>query len=351
MAVDEEKLNEFMAGFVRDFGAAMHAATIVAGDQLGLYKKLAEGPATVEELARRSQTDPRYLREWLAAQAASSYVCYDPASEQFSLNEEQAFALADEGSPAFIPGAFQIAVAQFKAIPRMVQAMKTGLGVGWHEHDSALFQGTERFFRPGYAANLVSQWLPALDGVVGRLESGALVADVGCGHGASTLLMAEAYPASSFVGFDYHQPSIDRAREAAQKAGLDGRVRFELATAKDFPGTDYDVVAVFDCLHDMGDPVGASAHVKSSLKPNGAWMIVEPFANDRLEDNLNPVGRAFYSASTFICTPASRAQEVGLCLGAQAGEARVREVVTQGGFSRFRRAAQTPFNLVYEARP
>ena len=351
MAVDEEKLNEFMAGFVRDFGAAMHAATIVAGDQLGLYKKLAEGPATVEELARRSQTDPRYLREWLAAQAASSYVCYDPASEQFSLNEEQAFALADEGSPAFIPGAFQIAVAQFKAIPRMVQAMKTGLGVGWHEHDSALFQGTERFFRPGYAANLVSQWLPALDGVVGRLESGALVADVGCGHGASTLLMAEAYPASSFVGFDYHQPSIDRARQAAQKAGLDGRVRFELATAKDFPGTDYDVVAVFDCLHDMGDPVGASAHVKSSLKPNGAWMIVEPFANDRLEDNLNPVGRAFYSASTFICTPASRAQEVGLCLGAQAGEARVREVVTQGGFSRFRRAAQTPFNLVYEARP
>lgn len=351
MAINESKLDEFMGQFVHDLGAVMHAATIVIGDQLGIYKALAEGPATAEDLARRTQTDARYLREWLSAQAASSYVCYDPESERFSLSEEQAFALAEEGSPAFIPGAFQIAVDQFKSIPKMIQAMRTGLGVGWHEHDAALFHGTERFFRPGYAANLVSQWIPALDGVKERLQEGASVADVGCGHGASTILMAQAYPASSFTGFDYHPPSIDHARASAQQAGLDRRVRFEVASAKDYPGADYDMVAVFDCLHDMGDPVGASAHVKSSLKPEGSWMIVEPFANDHLEDNLNPVGRVFFSASTFICTPASRAQEVGLCLGAQAGEARIRDVVTQGGFTHFRRATQTPFNLVYEARP
>jgi SAM-dependent methyltransferase len=351
MSLDEAKLNDFIGRFVHDFGAAMHAATIVVGDQLGLYKALAESPATAEELARRSQTDARYLREWLSAQAASGYVHYDPESERFSLSPEQAFVLADESSPAFIPGAFEIAVAQFKAIPKMVQAMRTGLGVGWHEHDAALFHGTERFFRPGYVANLLSQWIPAIDGIENRLQQGARVADVGCGHGASTILMAQAYPASSFVGFDYHAPSIERAREAAIKAGLGEQVRFEVASAKDFPGNDYDLVAVFDCLLDMGDPVGAAAHVKRSLKPDGAWMIVEPFANDRLEDNLNPVGRVFFSASTFICTPASRAQEVGLCLGAQAGEARVREVVTQGGFTHFRRATQTPFNLVYEARP
>ena len=351
MAINEEKLNQFMGQFVGDFGAVMHGATVVVGDQLGLYKALAEGPATAEELARRTQTDARYLREWLSAQAASAYVCYDPESMLFSLSEEQAFALADEGSPAFIPGAFQIAIDQYKGITKMVQAMRTGLGVGWHEHDASLFHGTERFFRPGYAANLVSQWLPTLEGMGARLAQGARVADVGCGHGASTILMAQAYPKSSFVGFDYHQPSIEQARAAAQRAQLDGRVRFEVASAKDYPGSDYDLVTVFDCLHDMGDPVGASAHVKKSLKPDGSWMIVEPFANDRLEDNLNPVGRVFYSASTFICTPASRAQEVGLCLGAQAGEARMRDVVTQGGFTHFRRATQTPFNLIYEARP
>jgi len=260
-------------------------------------------------------------------------------------------ALAQEGSPAFIPGAFQIAVAQFKAIPKMEKAFRTGLGLGWHEHDASLFHGTERFFRPGYAANLVDQWLPALDGVEPKLKAGARVADVGCGHGASTLIMAQAYPASTFVGFDYHEPSVAYARAAAKKAGLSDRVSFEVAAAKDYPGHDYDLVAVFDCLHDMGDPVGASAHVRQSLKSDGAWMIVEPFANDRLEDNLNPVGRIFYSASTFICTPASRSQEVGLCLGAQAGEARMREVVSRGGFANFRRATETPFNLVYEARP
>jgi SAM-dependent methyltransferase len=351
MAIDPDKLNAFMGRFVGDLGAVMHAATIVVGDSLGLYKALAEQPATAEALAKRTETDPRYLREWLSAQAASGYVNYDPATERFSLDEEQAFALAMEGSPAFIPGAFQIAVAQFKAIPKMTQALRTGLGLGWHEHDPALFCGTERFFRPGYAANLVEQWLPALEGVDARLKAGARVADVGCGHGASTLIMAAAYPASSFIGFDYHEPSIVEARRAAEKAGVADRARFEVASAKAYPGRDYDLVTMFDCLHDMGDPVGASAHVRQTLKADGSWMIVEPFANDRLEDNLNPVGRVFYSASTFICTPASRSQEVGACLGAQAGERRIRGVVTDSGFTHFRRAAQTPFNVVYEARP
>jgi SAM-dependent methyltransferase len=351
MALDEAKLNDFMGRFVGDLGAVMHAATIVVGDQLGLYKGLAEGASDVDTLARRTETDPRYLREWLSAQAASGYVQYDPATERFSLSDEQAFALAQEGSPAFIPGAFQIAVAQFRAIPKMAQAMRSGLGLGWHEHDTSLFHGTERFFRPGYAANLVSNWIPQLDGVEARLKAGAKVADVGCGHGASTIIMAQAFPASTFVGFDYHGPSIEHARNAAAEAGVADRVQFEVARAQDFPGNGYDLVAVFDCLHDMGDPVGAAAHVRESLKPDGTWLIVEPFANDRLEDNLNPVGRIYYSASTFICTPASRSQEVGACLGAQAGEARLRDVVTQGGFTRFRRATETPFNLVLEARP
>ena len=351
MAINEDKLNAFIGRFVGDLGAVMHAATIVVGDQLGLYKKLAEGPTDVETLAKRTETDARYLREWLSAQAASGYVEYDPATQRFSLSEEQAFALAQEGSPAFIPGAFQVAVAQFKAIPKMTKAMQTGLGLGWHEHDSALFHGTERFFRPGYAANLVSGWIPALEGIEPKLKSGAKVADIGCGHGASTIIMAQAYPTSTFVGYDYHEPSIEQARKAAKEAGVTDRVRFETARAQDFPGTDYDLVAIFDALHDMGDPVGAAAHVRQSLKPDGTWLIVEPFAHDRLEDNLNPVGRVFYSASTFICTPASRSQEVAACLGAQAGEARLREVVTKGGFSRFRRATETPFNLVLEARP
>lgn len=351
MAINEDKLNAFMGRFVGDLGAVMHAATIVVGDQLGLYKKLAEGPSDVETLARKTETDPRYLREWLSAQAASGYVDYDPATQRFSLSEEQAFALAQEDSPAFIPGAFQVAVAQFKAIPKMTKAMQTGLGLGWHEHDSALFHGTERFFRPGYAANLVSSWIPALDGVEAKLKAGAKVADIGCGHGASTIIMAQAYPASSFTGYDYHAPSIEQARRAAQEAGVADRVDFEVARAQDFPGVGYDLVTIFDALHDMGDPAGAAAHVRKSLGADGTWLIVEPFANDKLEDNLNPVGRVFYSASTFICTPASRSQEVGACLGAQAGEARLREVVMKGGFSRFRRATQTPFNLVLEARP
>ena len=266
MAINEDKLNAFMGRFVGDLGAVLHAATIVVGDQLGLYKKLAEGPSDVETLARKTETDPRYLREWLSAQAASGYVDYDPATQRFSLNEEQAFALAQEGSPAFIPGAFQIAVAQFKAIPKMRQAMQTGLGLGWHEHDAALFHGTERFFRPGYAANLVSSWIPALDGVEARLKAGAKVADIGCGHGASTIIMAQAYPSSTFVGYDYHEPSIEQARKSAQAAGVADRVSFEVARAQDFPGDGYDLVAIFDALHDMGDPAGAAAHVRKSAQ-------------------------------------------------------------------------------------
>ena len=351
MGIDTAKLDAFMGHFVRDLGAVMHAATIVLGDRLGLYKALAERPLTAEALAAKTETDARYVREWLAAQAASGYVEYQPSTQCFALTEEQALALTVEGGPAFIPGAFEIAVAQFKAIPKMEKVFRTGLGFGWHEHDSALFHGTERFFRPGYAANLVSQWIPACDGLHERLRAGAQVADVGCGHGASTLIMAEAYPKSRFTGFDFHEPSVRVAADAARKAGLDERVHFEVASAKTFKGRGFDLVTMFDCLHDMGDPVGAAVHVREALAGDGHWMIAEPYANDHLEDNLNPVGRVFYSASAFICTPASRAQEVGLALGAQAGEARMREVVTQGGFSHFRRATETPFNLIYQARP
>ena len=316
MAIDETKLNVFMGNFVNDLGAVMHAATIVVGDQLGLYKALAEGPLTADALARKTGTDARYMREWLSSQAASGYVQFDPATDRFSMTEEQAFALAVDGSPVFVPGAFQIAVAQFKAIPKIIDAFKTGKGLGWHEHDAALFHGTERFFRPGYAANLVGSWIPALENVDKKLKAGGRVADVGCGHGASTIIMAQAYPKSTFFGFDYHEPSIRYAREAAERAGVEDRTRFEVASAKTYPGADYDFVTVFDCLHDMGDRIGATAHVLKSLRPDGTWMIVEPFAQDHLEQNLNPVGRVFYSASTFICTPASRAQEVGMCLGA-----------------------------------
>ncbi|QAZ39870.1 SAM-dependent methyltransferase [Methylibium sp. Pch-M] len=351
MAIDVDKLNAFMGRFVVDIGAALHAGTVVLGDQLGLYKALADGPMSPADLASRTQTDERYVREWLSAQAAAGYVEYDAETRQFHMTEEQVFALATEGSPAFVPGAFQVALGALKAVPKLAGVFRTGLGFGWHQHDPLLFQGTERFFRPGYAANLVSNWIPALDGVESCLKSGALVADVGCGHGASTILMAQAYPESRFVGFDYHAPSIDWARQVAAEAGVADRVSFEVASAKDFPGGDYDLVAFFDCLHDMGDPVGASRHVRAALKPGGCWMIVEPFAHDALQDNLNPVGRIFYSASTMICTPASRSQEVGLALGAQAGEQRLRTVVNDGGFRQFRRATETPFNLVFEARP
>ena len=350
MAIDESKLNEFMGNFVRDMGAVAHASTIVIGDQLGLYKALAERPMTAVELAARTECDARYVLEWLSAQAASSYAQYNPATKQFSLSEEQALALAMEGSPAFIPGAFQIAIAMFAAIPKLIDAFRSGAGLGWHEQHQALFTGTERFFRPGYSANLVSSWIPTLEGVEAKLNDGAKVADIGCGHGASTIIMAQAYPKSRFHGYDYHEPSIRHARNAAVNAGVADRVTFDVARAQDFSDSGFDLVAVFDCLHDMGDPVTASKHIKAALKPDGTWLIVEPFANDALEDNLNPIGRIFYSASTCICTPASRSQEVGLCLGAQAGEGRLRSVVNKGGFSHFRRATQTPFNLIFEAR-
>lgn len=352
MAINEDKLNQLLGRFLDDFGAVFHGAMVVIGDKLGLYKAMAEaGPLSSAELAGRTGTTERYVREWLAGQTAGGYVTYDPATERYSLTEEQAFVMADESSPAFLPGAFQLAVSAVKAEPRIAEAFRTGEGVGWHEHDPGLFRGTERFFRPGYAANLMSSWIPSLDGVQQKLERGARVADVGCGHGASTILMAEAFPKSTFIGFDYHGRSIEYARHAAQEAGVGDRVSFEVAKAKEYPGKDYDFVTFFDCLHDMGDPVGASTHVLESLKRDGTWMIVEPFAGDKLEDNLNPRGRAFYCASTLICTPASLSQEVGLGLGAQAGEARLREVVTSGGFSRFRRASETPFNNVFEARP
>jgi len=350
MRVNEDKLNQFMGKVVGEMGAAMNAALVLLGEQLGLYKAMASaGAMTPADLAKKTNTDERYVREWLCAQAAGGYVEYDRETKKFTLPDEQAFALAVEDSPAYIPGAFQIISAVVKDTPKLLEAFRTGDGVGWDEHDSSLFEGTERFFRPNYAANLVSSWIPALDGVEAKLKAGARVADVGCGHGASTMLMAKAYPASTFVGFDYHGPSIGWARRAAARQGIKN-VSFQVSTAKDFHSGPYDLVAFFDCLHDMGDPVGAVQHVGEMLKRDGSWMIVEPFAHDDVEKNLNPVGRVFYCASTMICTPASRAQEVGLCLGAQAGEARMRRVLADGGFTRFRRATETPFNLVYEAK-
>ena len=350
--VNEEKLHDLLVKAVTDFGATWHAPLVVIGDKLGLYRALAnDGPLDSAELAQRTDTAERYVREWLASQAAGGYITYDPATARYSMTEEQAFMLADESSPAFVPGAFQTAVATLKAMPKIEEAFRTGDGVGWGEHDPELFCGTERFFRPNYAANLTKSWIPALDGVEAKLQQGGRVADIGCGHGASTILMAQAYPNSTFIGFDYHEPSIELANHKAEEAGVSDRLRFEAATAKNYSGAEYDLVTCFDCLHDMGDPAGAAAHVFQTLSPDGAWMIVEPFAGDKVEENLNPVGRAFYSVSTLVCTPCSLSQEVGRGLGAQAGEARLREVVTQGGFTRFCRATETPFNLILEARP
>jgi SAM-dependent methyltransferase len=347
--VDEAKLNAFMGQVVTDMGAAIHAALIVIGDRLGLYKAMAgEGAMTSAELARKTDTTERYVREWLNANAASGYVTYDPATQRFELPAEQTFALTGLD----VPGAFHIVSACFKDEPKITQAFRTGQGVGWHEHDVNLFCGTERFFRPNYAANLLTSWIPALEGVEAKLKAGGIAADVGCGHGASTMILAEAFPKSHIYGFDYHAGSIEHARAVAATAGVQDRTTFEAVGAKSYPKNGgYDFVAFFDCLHDMGDPVGAARHVLSTLKPDGTWMLVEPFANDKAEDNHNPVGRIYYSASTMLCTPASLSQEVGAALGAQAGEARLREVAKTAGFTRFRRAAETPFNLVFEIRP
>jgi SAM-dependent methyltransferase len=349
--LDMDKLNAFIGRFVGDLGAAVHAGMVVIGEKLGLYKALAADALTSAELAAKTGTDERYVREWLASQAAGGYVTYDEKTDKFTLNAEQAFALANEDSPAYLPGAFEIALGSLAAVPRITDSFRSGAGMGWHEHVDGVFHGCEKFFRPGYAANLVSSWIPAMKDVEEKLKSGAHVADVGCGKGASTILMAKAYPKSRFTGFDYHDKSIEAARETAERENVADRVTFEVSKAKEFPGKGYDFVAVFDCLHDMGDPVGAASHVRNALASDGTWMIVEPFAHNELKDNLNPVGRVFYSFSTLLCTPCSRSQEVGLCLGAQAGESRIRDVVTAAGFTRFRRAAETPFNIVYEARP
>lgn len=351
MSVDQAKLQAFMGKMIADLGAAMGAPLVIVGDKLGFYRAIAAaGSINSIELAERTGTSERYVREWLAAQAAAGYLQYDVAAQRYSMTREQEMVFAAEGSPTFMPGAFEIIGSMLRDEPKIAEAFRTGLGVGWHEHDLALFRGTERFFRPGYAAHLVSEWIPALQGMREKLERGVKVADVGCGHGASTILMAQAFPNSTFVGFDYHQPSLERATEAAREAGVTN-VHFERATAKDYPGKDYGLVAFFDCLHDMGDPVGAGRHVLESLKPDGTWMVVEPFAKEMVAENLTPVGRVFYNASLLICVPASLSQEVGRGLGAQASDSSLEEVFRSGGFTRVRKAVETPFNRVFEMRP
>lgn len=349
MTINEQRLQDFMGKAVGDLGAAISAALVVLGDRLGLYKAMAAGAVTARELAEKTETHPRYVREWLCNQAAGGYVQYDPATDRFSLSPEQALALATEGSPVFLPGAFQVVAAAWHAQAHMDQRFRTGEGLSWGEQHPCLFEGTERFFRPGYAQNLCSSWIPALDGVSAKLEAGATVADVGCGYGASTILMAQRYPKSRFRGFDTHAGSIDVARERAREAGVADRATFDVADASSFPGSDYDLVACFDCLHDMGDPVGAARRIHDVLAPAGTWMIVEPQAHDDVEKNLHPVGRLFYGCSTMICVPHSLAHH-GPALGAQAGEKRLRAVAIEGGFHRVRRATETPFNLVLEAR-
>jgi SAM-dependent methyltransferase len=349
-AFDENALNELLGRAINDVGATSLATLVLIGDELGLYRGLLAGGAqTSAELARRTQTHERYVREWLNAHAASGYVQYHSATGKYELTTEQAMMFAQEESPAFVVGGFQIALSAGRAVERLKQAFKSGEGIGWHEHDHGVFHGCARFFRPGYIAHLVQDWIPSVDGVEARLKAGIRVADVGCGYGYSTILMAQAFPKSKFVGFDYHRESIDAARLRAREAGVADRCSFEVGGAKDFDGT-FDFVTVFDALHDMGDPAGASRHILSKLAPGGTWMIVEPYAGDRVEENLNPIGRAYYAGSTLMCTPCSLSQEVGLALGAQAGEARVRSVVMGAGFSHFRRAMQSPVNLVFEAR-
>ena len=350
--IDSSKLEAFMGQVLTDMGAIISAPLMALGDRLGLYKGMAgAGPLTSQELADKVGVAERPLREWLRNQAAGGYISYDPETDAYTLSDEHALALADEDSPFYVLGIFDSVAALYAKEREIEDAFRTGEGMGWHEHDHRLFHGTERFFRPGYRAHLVPEWIPALEGVQEKLQRGAKVADVGCGHGASTILMAQAFPNSEFSGFDYHEVSIEQARMRAGAAGLGDRIVFEVAAAKDFPGKDYDLVCVFDCLHDMGDPLGAAEHIHDVLDPDGTWMIVEPYAKDRVEENLNPVGRVFYGASTVICTPASLAQEVGLALGAQAGEAQLTSLIEAAGFSQVRRATETPFNLILEARP
>ena len=350
-AIDEQKLGELLGRAIGDMGAVSLAPLVLIGDELGLYRALAAGgPLTSAELARRTQTSERYIREWLNAHAASGYVQYLADSGKYRLTPEQAMLFADENSPAFIVGGFQITLSAGRIKDRLKEAFKTGAGIGWHEHDHGVFHGCGRFYRAGYIGNLTQHWIPSLDGVEARLKQGIRVADVGCGHGHSTILMAQTYPRSQFVGYDLHEASIEVARERARQAGVASRCTFEVGSAKDFAGIGFDFITIFDALHDLGDPVGAARHILSKLTPGGSWMIVEPYAGDRVEENLNTIGRAYYAGSTLMCTPCSLSQEVGLALGAQAGEARLREVVVAAGFSRFRRAMHTPVNLVFEAR-
>jgi 2-polyprenyl-3-methyl-5-hydroxy-6-metoxy-1,4-benzoquinol methylase len=348
--MNEEKLNEFLGRFVGDLGATIAAGSAVIGHRLGLYRALAEGPATPEELAARTGCDERYVTEWLAGQAAGGYVCCRPESATYWLTEEQAFALANPDGPLYAPGGFVGALGALKAVDRITEAFRTGSGVGWDEQDDEVFTGTDLFFRAGYLANLVPRWIPSLDGVEDRLRAGANIADVGCGLGATSVLLAQHYPKSSIVGSDYHAWSIEKARKRAAEAGVADRLSFEVASAESFSGQGYDLVTSFDCLHDMGDPIGAATHVREALAPDGVWMIVEPIAAGNLAGNLNPVGRLYYGFSTFVCVPNAKSQGASHPLGAQAGEAAIRQIVTASGFSRFRRATATPFNLVYEVR-
>jgi len=352
MLIDEAVLEEFIHRFAGDFGAALHASTVVVGDKLGLYRALAElGPADAETLAAATDCDTRLVQEWLDAQFVSGYCHYSEQTAAYWLSPEQAAVLADPSSPTFLVGAMTIAASLAKDEEKVCEAFKTGNGLAWHEHHHDLFHGTERMFKPGYVANLVSQWIPALEGVEDKLSRGASVADLGCGHGASTILLAQAYPQSTVAGFDYHQASIDIARKRAAEAGVADRVTFDVASAQDFPGHGYDLVCIFDALHDMGDPPAAARHIREALDPDGTWLLVEPMAGERLDENANPVGRIFYAASTFICTPAAQAQAGGYALGSQVPEATLAQLLTESGFGRFHRATETPFNRVFEVRP
>jgi SAM-dependent methyltransferase len=351
MPINEDKVNELLGSFVTDLGGSFQAISAVIGDRLGLYRALlAVMPATPAEVAAQAGVGERYVSEWLKGQMAGGYVTYDPTTERFSLTEEQAFALASPDGMQ-IAAAFHLPVAVAKNVEPITEAVRTNDGFGWHQHDAELFEGTERFFRPGYVANLVSSWIPALDGVGEKLQAGATVADVGCGHGASTVLLGEAYPRSKVTGFDYHRPSIEQARKRAADAGLASRVSFEVAAAADFPGSDYDLVTIFDALHDMPDPLTAARHIRESLKPDGTFLLVEPYANDTVEANANPVGRLYYTCSTVICVAHSMTAEPRTALGAQAGEARLTAILREARFTQVRRAAETPFNLIIEARP
>jgi len=351
MAIDNDKLNAFLGKFITDLGATAAAGNVVIGHNLGLYKALAAEPATAEELAARTHTNPRYIVEWLRGQAAGGYVEYDAAADSYSMTEEQAFALTNPDGGIYAPGAFVLALGALRAEPRITEAFRTGAGLGWHEHDTDVFTGCEQFFRPGYIANLIPAWIPALDGVQDKLQAGAEVADIGCGLGASTILLAQEYRNSRFTGSDYHAGSIELARKHAGEAGVADRVTFEVSSASSFSGAGYDLAATFDCLHDMGDPLAAAKHVRQALKHDGTWLIVEPYATDEIAGNMNPVGRVYYNFSTLLCVPNALSQPGGYALGAQAGEAAIRQLVTDAGFTRFRRAAETPFNLVYEVRP